>query len=77
MGRPLAAATALACGLAAGPGFVADVTRQYTGVVLATRGRLPWRLVGFLRWSHGVGLLRSAGTVYQIRHDELLDWLRS
>ncbi|QHA07526.1 hypothetical protein GQF42_33220 [Streptomyces broussonetiae] len=74
---PLAVATSLACGLAAGPGFVAVVTRQYTGVVLATRGRLPWHLVGFLRWCLGVGLLRSAGTVYQIRHDELLTWLRS
>ena len=74
---PLAVATSLACGLAAGPGFVADVTRQYAGVLLATRGRLPWNLVGFLRWCHGVGLLRSAGTVYQVRHDELLTWLRS
>ncbi|WP_269856065.1 hypothetical protein [Streptomyces sp. RPT161] len=73
---PLAVATSLACGLAAGPGFVADVTRQYAGVVLATRGKLPWHLVGFLRWCHRVGLLRSAGTVYQIRHDELLAWLQ-
>jgi hypothetical protein len=73
---PLAAATSLACGLAAGPGFVADVTRQYAGVVLATRGKLPWHLAGFLRWCHRAGLLRSAGTVYQVRHDELLAWLQ-
>ena len=73
---PLAVATALACGLAAGPGFVADVSRQYLGVLLATRGRLPWRLAAFLRWCHRAGLLRSAGTVYQVRHEELLEWLQ-
>ncbi|MEX3106236.1 trypsin-like peptidase domain-containing protein [Streptomyces sp. ST1020] len=73
---PLAAVTAVACGLAAGPGFVAITTRQYAGVVAATRGRLPWRLAGFLRWCHDRGLLRSAGTAYQLRHDELLVWLQ-
>ncbi|MEV4742594.1 hypothetical protein [Streptomyces sp. NPDC049555] len=76
VGWPLAVPTSLACGLAAGPGFVADVTRQYAGVVLATRGRLPWNVVGFLRWCHRIGLLRSAGTVYQFRHEDLLAWLR-
>ncbi|WP_416974151.1 hypothetical protein [Streptomyces sp. 4F14] len=73
---PLAAVTATACGLAAGPGFVAITTRQYLGVIAATRGRLPWRLAAFLRWCHDRGLLRSAGTAYQLRHDELLAWLR-
>ncbi|GHI08299.1 hypothetical protein AQI88_05840 [Streptomyces cellostaticus] len=73
---PLAAVTAVACGLAAGPGFVAVTSRQYLGVIAATRGRLPWRLAPFLRWCHDRGLLRSAGTVYQIRHEELLEWLQ-
>ncbi|MER5794099.1 hypothetical protein [Streptomyces sp. NPDC001980] len=73
---PLAAVTAVACGLAAGPGFVAITGRQYLGVLAATRGRLPWRLAGFLGWCHDRGLLRSAGTVYQLRHDELLEWLQ-
>ncbi|MFF1407308.1 hypothetical protein [Streptomyces sp. NPDC058294] len=68
--------TALACGVAAGPGFVAVTTRQYLGLISATRGKLPWRLAAFLRWCHERGLLRSAGTVYQVRHDELLEWLR-
>ncbi|MFD5452385.1 trypsin-like serine protease [Streptomyces sp. NPDC127100] len=73
---PLAVVTALACGVAAGPGFVAVTSRQYLGLLLAMHGRLPWRLTAFLRWCHERGLLRSAGTVYQLRHDELLDWLR-
>ncbi|CAG6390633.1 hypothetical protein NMG29_09645 [Streptomyces cocklensis] len=73
---PLAAATAAACGLAAGPGFVAITTRQYLGVIAATRGRLPWHLAAFLGWCHDHGLLRSAGTAYQLRHDELLAWLQ-
>ncbi|MFF1285788.1 hypothetical protein ACFVY4_34615 [Streptomyces sp. NPDC058299] len=73
---PLAVMTALACGVAAGPGFVAVTTRQYLGLISATRGKLPWRLAAFLRWCHERGLLRSAGTVYQVRHDELLEWLR-
>ncbi|MEV8128729.1 trypsin-like serine protease [Streptomyces sp. NPDC085944] len=73
---PLAVLTALACGVAAGPGFVAVTGRQYLGLLLAMRGKLPWRLTAFLRWCHERGLLRSAGTVYQVRHDELLEWLR-
>ncbi|MFJ2170559.1 hypothetical protein [Streptomyces griseofuscus] len=73
---PFAVITALACGVAAGPGFVAVTTRQYLGLILATRGKLPWRLAAFLHWCHERGLLRSAGTVYQVRHDELLEWLR-
>ncbi|MGW3177200.1 trypsin-like serine protease [Streptomyces sp. NPDC001153] len=73
---PLAVITALACGVAAGPGFVAVTSRQYLGLISATRGKLPLRLAAFLRWCHERGLLRSAGTVYQVRHDELLEWLR-
>ncbi|MFE5852638.1 NACHT domain-containing protein [Streptomyces sp. NPDC056500] len=73
---PLAVFTALACGVAAGPGFVAVTSRQYLGLISVTRGKLPWRLAAFLRWCHERGLLRSAGTVYQVRHDELLEWLR-
>ncbi|GGL66807.1 hypothetical protein GCM10010129_07790 [Streptomyces fumigatiscleroticus] len=73
---PLAVITALACGVAAGPGFVAVTSRQYLGLIAALHGKLPWRLATFLRWCHTRGLLRSAGTVYQVRHDELLEWLQ-
>ncbi|MEV7129212.1 trypsin-like serine protease [Streptomyces sp. NPDC093260] len=73
---PLAVVTALACSVAAGPGFVAVTSRQYLGLISVTRGKLPWRLAAFLRWCHERGLLRSAGTVYQVRHDELLEWLQ-
>ncbi|WP_329026043.1 hypothetical protein [Streptomyces sp. NBC_00690] len=73
---PLAVLTALACGVAAGPGFVAVTSRQYLGLLSVSRGKLPWRLAALLRWCHERGLLRSAGTVYQLRHDELLEWLR-
>ncbi|MFF3504075.1 hypothetical protein [Streptomyces sp. NPDC003247] len=73
---PLALVTALACGVAAGPGFVAVTSRQYLGLLVALHGKLPWRLAAFLRWCQERGLLRSAGTVYQVRHDELLKWLQ-
>jgi hypothetical protein len=38
---------------------------------LALRGRLPWRLMGFLADAHQRGVLRQAGAVYQFRHAEL------
>ncbi|MGI5214402.1 NACHT domain-containing protein, partial [Plantactinospora sp. CA-290183] len=38
-------------------------------VSFAMTGRLPWRLMGFLRDAHQAGVLRQAGAAYQIRHD--------
>lgn len=38
---------------------------------LAARGRLPWRLLHFLRTAHKVELLRQVGAAYQLRHDRL------
>ncbi|NSC23656.1 NACHT domain-containing protein [Streptomyces albus subsp. chlorinus] len=37
----------------------------------AATGRLPWRLMDFLREAHGRGILRQAGGVYRFRHIEL------
>ncbi|NGO70738.1 hypothetical protein G5C65_20760, partial [Streptomyces sp. SB3404] len=37
----------------------------------ASRGRLPWRLMEFLRDAHRRGVLRQAGGVYRFRHIEL------
>lgn len=42
---------------------------------LAVRGRLPWRLSGFLVEAHRRGLLRQVGAVYQFRHARLQDRL--
>ncbi|MBO1419341.1 NACHT domain-containing protein, partial [Streptomyces sp. FH025] len=40
--------------------------------VLAARGRVPWRLMGFLADAHERrGVLRQAGAVYQFRHLDL------
>jgi hypothetical protein len=36
---------------------------------LALTGRLPWRLMRFLRAAHRNGVLRQAGAAYQVRHD--------
>jgi hypothetical protein len=44
-------------------------------VVLALRGRLPWRLMGFLDDAYHRGVLRQVGAVYQFRHDRLKDRL--
>ncbi|MFE0873326.1 NACHT domain-containing protein [Streptomyces smyrnaeus] len=37
----------------------------------AATGRLPWRLMDFLREAHAKGVLRQAGGVYRFRHIEL------
>ncbi|MET1075907.1 MAG: NACHT domain-containing protein [Umezawaea sp.] len=42
---------------------------------LAATGRLPWRLMAFLREAHRRGVLRQAGPVYQFRHARLCDRL--
>jgi membrane-bound metal-dependent hydrolase YbcI (DUF457 family) len=49
------------------------VTRSW----LATRGRLPWRVMTFLRDAHHRGALRQAGGVYQFRHVRLQHRLAS
>jgi len=53
-------ATALALG--AWGRFV--ITRAW----LATTGRLPWRLMGFLDEAHRRGVLRQSGAYYEFRH---------
>ncbi|TMR04771.1 hypothetical protein ETD83_08155 [Actinomadura soli] len=42
---------------------------------LSRRGRLPRRLMPFLDDAHRLGLLRTAGPVYQFRHAYLHDHL--
>ncbi len=40
-------------------------------LVLAARGKLPWRLFGFLDDARDRGVLRQYGAVYQFRHQHL------
>ncbi|GAA3901994.1 hypothetical protein GCM10023084_63110 [Streptomyces lacrimifluminis] len=49
--------------------------RRYLVFLLCLRGRLPYRLGRFLRWSHKGGLLRTSGGAYQFRHREFQQWL--
>lgn len=42
---------------------------------LASRGKVPWRLMTFLRDAHRLGILRQVGSVYQFRHARLQDRL--
>ncbi len=44
---------------------------RISSLLLAMRGRLPWRLMTFLDDAHRHGILRQAGAVYQFRHYEL------
>lgn len=44
-------------------------------ILLALRGKLPWRLMRFLDDAHGRGILRQSGAVYQFRHALLRDHL--
>jgi hypothetical protein len=49
--------------------------RRYVAFLLATRGRLPWRLGYFLDWAADAGLMRMTGVSYQFRHRELQEYL--
>ncbi|MFE0258293.1 NACHT domain-containing protein [Streptomyces sp. NPDC059010] len=49
--------------------------RRYLVFLLCVRHQLPYRLGGFLRWSHAGGLLRTSGGAYQFRHREFQRWL--
>ncbi|MCC2277741.1 NACHT domain-containing protein [Streptomyces sp. ET3-23] len=40
-------------------------------LLLAARGKLPWRLQTFLADAHRLGILRQVGPVYQFRHAHL------
>ncbi|MFI6254192.1 NACHT domain-containing protein [Streptomyces sp. NPDC051016] len=65
----------LAGGVVGGIYLFTGAGRRYLVFLCCSRGRLPWRLGGFLNWAYGAGLLRTSGTAYQFRHRELQDWL--
>ncbi|WP_405563624.1 NACHT domain-containing protein [Streptomyces phaeochromogenes] len=44
-------------------------------LLLATRGRLPWKLQHFLDDAHRLGILRQVGPLYQFRHARLQEHL--
>ncbi|WP_411080940.1 NACHT domain-containing protein [Streptomyces sp. cmx-18-6] len=64
--------TAVLAGLMNG---FAPAARRYLVFLLCSRGKLPFRLVVFLDWAVGAGLLRYNGPSYQFRHRELQQWL--
>jgi hypothetical protein len=65
----------LAATLVFGLGRTASSWYGLAHVLLALRGKLPWRLMRFLDDAHGRGVLRQAGEVYQFRHSLLRDHL--
>ncbi|QYC45539.1 NACHT domain protein [Nonomuraea coxensis DSM 45129] len=75
----LPAVTAVAAGATFGMSLVASwsplLSRRYLGLLVSTRGRLPWRLGRFLDRCYDAGLLRISGIAYQFRHRELQDYL--
>jgi hypothetical protein len=63
-------------------GFVVALFKAWgefglTRIWLAVRGRLPWRLMTFLKDAHRRGVLRQTGGIYQFRHAQLQDYLTS
>ncbi|MER5754457.1 NACHT domain-containing protein [Streptomyces sp. NPDC002088] len=64
-------------GLACGMVWWSGAGRRYFAFLLCawTRRLVPWRLVRFLDWAYGAGLLRVSGSAYQFRHQELHAWL--
>ncbi|WP_101790441.1 NACHT domain-containing protein [Nonomuraea indica] len=75
----LSIVTAVTAGAIFGMSIVASwsllLSRRYLGLLLSTRGRLPWRLGRFLHRCYDAGLLRISGIAYQFRHRELQDYL--
>ncbi|MBI0314358.1 hypothetical protein [Streptomyces javensis] len=68
---PLLAATT-----GSGVAVVAGLRTQWgaytiTHILLALRGRMPWRLARFLDDAHRLGVLRQVGSLYQFRHARL------
>lgn len=72
---PRALTTALAIGLAQTVAYQAWGRFALARAYLAATGRLPWRLMAFLREAHRRGVLRQVGPVYQFRHARLRDRL--
>ncbi|TDC08847.1 NACHT domain-containing protein [Nonomuraea longispora] len=62
-------------GSALGASMSLRLSHHYLGLLLSTRGRLPWRLGRFLDRCYGAGLLRISGTAYQFRHRDLQDYV--
>ncbi len=67
--------TALAIGAAQTIAYQAWGRFALARAHLAATGKLPWRLMAFLREAHRRGVLRQAGPVYQFRHARLRDRL--
>jgi hypothetical protein len=55
----------------------ASVRLRITQIWVASRGRLPWRLMTFLHDAHQRGALRQTGGVYEFRHHRLQQRLAS
>jgi hypothetical protein len=72
VGLVLGPALGLALGLVVEPAWFSFVV---TSRWLALRGELPWRMMEFLDDAHRLGLVRTAGAIYQFRHAELQDHL--
>jgi WD40 repeat protein len=71
-GMLLGLAMAIVVGLGSGSAWLSySAARSW----LALRGRLPWRLMRFLRDAHGRGMLRQVGPAYQFGHALLQDRL--
>ncbi|MEU7146089.1 hypothetical protein ABZ942_42070 [Nocardia sp. NPDC046473] len=68
----LGAAVGLAAGIYSEPAWISFLISTR---ILWLRGKLPWRTRSFLDDAHRIGLLRTAGMVYQLRHAELQDRL--
>jgi len=68
IGLAVGFATGLTLGFVQAAWGAFTITRWW----LALRGRLPWRLMGFLADAHEHrGVLRQVGAVYQLRHAQL------
>lgn len=74
---PATAATVYATTAALGAGGWAWISLRLTHARLALLGWLPLRLWPFLDDAHNRGVLRQAGSVYQLRHALLQDHLAS
>lgn len=46
-------------------------------LLLAPDKHVPWRLMHFIKWCYMANLLRVSGIGYELRHQEILEGLKS
>jgi hypothetical protein len=71
---PGSATLAIVLAMAAGVTLGSHAWTRYALMIImvAPTGRIPWRLMHFIRWCYAANLLRVSGAGFELRHEEIL-----